>query len=227
MRRPIVGWVLGVVVVLAVAAVAYLYFAGGTGEPSTELTTPTLAATEDGMVAFVIDPTRSSAAFEIDEVLRGEPQRVVGTTSELAGQFEMNPNDLSSVEFSEIVVNARTFDTGSGNRDRAIRGPVILDSASDEFEFITFNATSVEGLQGSLTEGELLEFTVEGDLVIRDTVNTVTFDVTATPIDEDTIDGSAEATVFRSDYGIGIPNAPGVADVSDEVLIRLEFVATS
>jgi hypothetical protein len=36
MRRPIVGWVLGVVVVLAVADVAYLYFAGGSGEPSTE-----------------------------------------------------------------------------------------------------------------------------------------------------------------------------------------------
>ncbi len=227
MRRPIVGWVLGVIVVLAVAAVAYLYFAGGTGEPSTELTTPTLAATEDGMVAFVIDPTRSSAAFEIDEVLRGEPQRVVGTTSELAGQFEMDPNDLSSVEFSQIVVNARTFDTGSGNRDRAIRGPVILDSASDAFEFITFDATSVEGLQGPLTEGERLEFTVEGDLVIKDTVNPVTFEVTATPIDENTIDGSAEATVLRSDYEIGIPNAPGVADVSDEVLIRLEFVATS
>jgi polyisoprenoid-binding protein YceI len=227
MRRPIVGWVLGGVVVLAVAAVAYLYFAGGSGEPSTELTTPTLASTEARKVAFVIDPTRSSAAFEIDEVLRGEPQRVVGSTSEVAGQFEMDPNDLSSIEFSQIVVNARTFDTGSGNRDRAIRGPVILDSASDEFEFITFNATSVDGLQGSLTEGEMLEFTVEGDLVIRDTVNTVTFDVTATPIDENTIDGSAEATVLRSDYGIGIPNAPGVADVGDNVLIRLEFVATS
>jgi polyisoprenoid-binding protein YceI len=227
MRRPIVGWVLGVVVVLAGAAVVYLYFAGGSWEPSPELTTPTLAATEDGMVASVIDPTRSSAAFEIDEVLRGEPQRVVGTTSEVAGQFEMDPDDLSSVEFSPIVVNARTFGTGSGNRDRAIRGPVILDAASDEFEFITFNATSVEGLQGALTEGQMLEFTVEGDLVIRDTVDTVTFDVNATPIDENTIDGSAEATVLRSDYGIGIPNAPGVADVSDEVLIRLQFVATS
>ncbi len=218
---------LGGVVVLAVAAVAYLYFAGGSGKPSTELTTPTLAATDDGMVAFVIDPTQSSAAFEIDEVLRGEPQRVIGTTSEVAGQFEMDPNDLSSVEFSQIVVNARTFDTGSRNRDRAIRGPVILDSARDEFEFITFNPSSVEGLQGSLAESEMLEFTVEGDLAIRDTINTVTFDVTATPTGESTIEGSAEATVLRSDYGIGIPNAPGVADVGDEVLIRLEFVATS
>jgi polyisoprenoid-binding protein YceI len=227
MKRPIVGWVLGGVVVLAVAAVAYLYFAGGSGEPSTELTTPTISTEEEGMVAFAFDPARSSATFEIDEVLRGEPQRVVGTTSEIAGQFEVDPDDLSRVEFSQIVVNARTFDTGSGNRDRAIRGPVILDSASDEFEFITFDPTSVGGLQGSLAQGEMLEFTIEGDLAIRDTVNAVTFDVTATPTGESTIEGSAEATVLRSDYGIGIPNAPGVADVGDEVLIRLEFVATS
>ena len=39
--------------------------------------------------------------------------------------------------------------------------------------------------------------------------------------------GAAEATVLRGDFGIGIPNAPSVADVSEEVLIRLEFVATS
>jgi len=166
------------------------------------------------MMAFVIDPTRSSAAFEIDEVLRGEPQRVVGTTSEVAGQFEMDPNDLSSIEFSQILVNARTFEIGSANRDRAIRGPLILDSASDDFEFITFDATSVEGLQRSMTEGEALEFSVEGELVIRDTANTVTFDVTATPAEDGTIGGSAEAMVLRSDYGLGIPNAPGVADVA-------------
>jgi polyisoprenoid-binding protein YceI len=86
---------------------------------------------------------------------------------------------------------------------------------------------SVEGLSGGLAEGEPLTFTVTGDLTIRDTANAVTFDVTATTVGNSEIEGIAEATVLRSDYGIGIPNAPGVADVSDEILIRLEFVATS
>jgi polyisoprenoid-binding protein YceI len=118
----------------------------GSGEPSTELTTPTIAAepttTVGGdtattapatdstigdvsgkRVAFVVDSAQSSAAFEIDEVLRGEPKRVVGTTSEIAGQFLVDPDDLASIEFSPIVINARTFQTDSGNRDRAIRGP--------------------------------------------------------------------------------------------------------
>ncbi len=240
------AWILGVVLVVIIGGAAYLFFAGGSGEPSTELTTPTLAAatsTSPGEMstneetesvtsdvpstvrAFVIDPSQSSASFEIDEVLRGSPKRVVGTTSELAGQIQIDPADAATLQFSQIVVNARTFETDSGNRDRAIRGPVVLNSASDEFEFITFDVTTVDGLTGEIPVGEELTFSVTGDLLIRDTANPVTFEVTATMVDDTTIEGSAEATVSRSDYGIGIPSAPGVADVGDEVVIRLDFVA--
>jgi hypothetical protein len=37
--------------------------------------------------------------------------------------------------------------------------------------------------------------------------------------------GSAEATVLRSDFQLTIPNAPGVANVSDEVQLSLDFEA--
>ncbi len=243
------GWILGGLLLVGAGFIAWLYFAGGSGEPSTELTTPTLAAEDTAppadapettgssdstapsvggsSVAFVIDPAQSVAAFEIDEVLRGEPTHVVGTTSELAGQLEFDPSDLAAARFSQIVVNARTFETGSGNRDRAIRGPVILNSASDEFEFITFDATSVDGLTGEATVGETLEFTVTGDLTIKGTTSPTTFDVTATLVDEATIQGEAETTVTRGAFDLGIPSAPGVADVGDDVVIRLEFVATA
>ena len=157
----------------------------------------------------------------------GRPQRVVGTTSELAGQISVDSTDLSTAEFSQILINARTFETGSGNRDRAIRGPVILNSASDEFEFISFDVTSVDGLSGEAAVGEPVDFTVTGDLKIKDTTQSVTFDVSATFVDDNTIEGSAQTTVLRDDFGLGIPQAPGVADVSQEVLIRLDFVATS
>ena len=140
MRRSAIGWILAVVLGIGGGAFAYLYFTGGSGEPSTELTAPTIAAnpttlpsettrpsvtgSTEAVVsdAFVIDATRSTAVFEIDEVLRGSPQRVVGTTSEVAGQIQVDPTDLSTIQFSQIVINARTFETGSGNRDRAIRG---------------------------------------------------------------------------------------------------------
>lgn len=245
--KRLVGWILASILLLGGGLVAWLYFAGGSGEPSTDLTTPPLAdatsstasgstgQTEDSVTttggavgqAFVIDPAQSVASFEIDEVLRGSPQTVVGTTSELAGQVQFDATDLATTQFSQIIVNARTFETDSGNRDRAIRGPVILNSASDEFEFITFDVTSIEGLSGPATMGQPFEFTITGDLKIKETTSPVTFQVSGTFVDEATIEGIAETTVLRSDFDLGIPNAPGVADVSEEVLIRLEFVATS
>ena len=68
-------------------------------------------------------------------------------------------------------------------------------------------------------------FTVTGDLTIRDATNRVIFDVIATLNGDETLTGTAEATVDRTDWGLNIPNAPGVANVSETVTLRLEFVA--
>jgi polyisoprenoid-binding protein YceI len=234
---------LGSALIVAAVFIGWIYFAGGSGEPSTELTTPPLAAetsttasgstapveetVQSNAQAFVIDPAQSVASFEVDEILNGSPNRVVGTTSEVAGQFQFDATDLSTAQFSQIIINARTFETDSDRRNRAIRSPVILDSASDQFELITFEVTSVDGLSGSVEVGDTIEFTLTGDLSIKGTTNPVTLQVTATLSDANNIEGSAEATVIREDFGIGIPNVPSVAEVSEEALIRLEFVATS
>jgi polyisoprenoid-binding protein YceI len=227
-------WVLGIIALLAIGGVVYLYFAGGSGEPSAELTTPTIAgdtdsstSTAEGVTPFVIDPTRSTSSFEIDEVLRGSPNHVVGITSEVAGQVALDPSDPSTAQFSQIVINARTLKTDSERRDRAMRGPIVLNSASDEFELITFDVTSVDGLPESMEAGEQADFTVTGDLTIKGTTSPVTFQVAATLSDASTIEGSATAIVTRTDFGIGIPNAPGVASVADEVTLVLDFVAAS
>lgn len=206
---------------------AWLWLAGGSGEPSTELTTPTVVE-DTGSQSFVITAGGGSvASFEIDEELRGSPQRVIGTTAEVAGTVQVDTSDLTTIELSEIVINARTFKTDSERRDRAIRGPVILNSARDEFELVTFVATSIDELDGPLSPGQSVEFSVTGDMTIKGTTSKATFDVTATLLDENTIEGVARAVVLRSDFAIGIPSVPGVANVSDEVILSLEFVATS
>jgi polyisoprenoid-binding protein YceI len=255
MKRSTIGWIVAAVLAFGGAVLAWLFFAGGSGEPSTELTTPTIAApastaapattsgdvdpssdttaeasattiAEVSRTAFVIDPVQSTASFSIDEVLRGDPQTVIGTTSEVAGQVQVDPTDLSGALFSQIVINARTFTTDSSFRDRAIRGPVILNSASDEFELITFDITSTD-LTGAADVGDSIDFTVTGDLLIRGVTQPTTFDVSVTLTDDLTLTGTASTTVSRSDFEIGIPSAPGVADVTDEVIITLDFVAVA
>lgn len=241
MNRKVIGWIVGSAFAVGVAAIAWLWFAGGSGEPSTELTTPTIASSpttqagegpttsaDAGQLSFVIEAGGDSVAtFEIDEELQGSPKRVVGTTNEVAGQVSVDLTDLSSAQFSDIVINARTFATDSDRRDRAIRGPVILNSASDEFEFVTFTPTSIDGLSGSLEVGGSVEFIVTGDITIKGTTQTVSFDVTATLVGDSTIEGTASTQVLRSDFEIGIPSVPGVANVADEVALSLDFTAIS
>ncbi len=234
MRRSVWVWLLLAILAVFGSAFAWFWFSGGSGEPSTELTTPTIAGqtttslgTEpEATTTFVIQAEQSEASFTLDEVLRGAPQTVVGVSSEVAGQFVLDTTDLSSTQFSAIVVNARTFSTGSSTRDRAIRGPIILNSASDEFEFITFDVTSIAGLEGSADVGDTVTFTLTGDLTIKGVTNPAEFEVTATLSDESTITGMASATVLRSNYDIGIPSVASVADVTDEVLLELNFTAT-
>lgn len=227
MNRSVVGWIVAFILAIGGAAFAWVWFAGGSGEPSTELTTPTIVSAGESQSFVITAGGPSIASFEIDEELRGSPQTVIGTTSEVAGQVQVDVSDLSTAQFSDIVINARTFMTDSERRDRAIRGPVILNSASDEFEFVTFVPSSIEGLEGSLDPGDTVEFAVTGDLTIKDTTNEAIFDVTATLVDADTIRGVASARVLRSDFGIGIPSVPSVANVSDEVILALDFVAVS
>ena len=229
---------------VVVVGLGYLYFAGGSGEPTTELTAPTLAsdttsqagpttsdgpATTDaagaGTVTLEISSAQSQARFELDEVLQGTPTHVVGTTDQVVGQIRFDPADLSTVEVSTVVINARTLQTDSDRRDRAIRGPVVLNSASDEFELITFEPTSIDGLTGSADRGVTFEFTVAGNLTVKGTTQPATFQVVATWVDPSRIEGSATTTVNRADFGIGIPSVPGVADVSEQVVLGLDFVA--
>jgi polyisoprenoid-binding protein YceI len=234
----------GVKVVLGVAVVAVLggaavFFGSGNAEPTADVTAPTIPGTTEpaptassgdgGQATPAAGPTEfeltdeTVAVFELDEELGGTPTLVVGTSDTVLGRISLDPADLSATEIGTILVNARAFTTDESLRNRAIRG-VILDT--DAFEFVEFAPTGIEGLDGAAAVGDGLAFTVTGDLTVRDVTREAVFDVTATLVADDRIEGVATTTVLRSDYGIAIPSVPRVANVSDEVALRLEFVAS-
>ncbi|MEX2425039.1 MAG: YceI family protein [Acidimicrobiia bacterium] len=190
---------------------------GDVGDSSTTTTAPEEAAGGLGTYALT---DASRAVFTVDEELRGTPTTVVATSTIVLGEVAVDPGDpVSTMQIGTILINARDFTTDSGSRNRAIRGP-ILDA--DSFEFIEFAPTSIDGVADT---GNEVSFTVVGDLTIRDTTNPVSFDVTATRNGDGTISGTASATIDRTDWGLDIPNAPGVANVSEDVALSLEFVA--
>jgi polyisoprenoid-binding protein YceI len=75
--------------------------------------------------------------------------------------------------------------------------------------------------------GEPFSFQISGDLTIRDITNEVTFEATVIPVSEARLEGAATATIQRGDYNLVIPNVPNVADVSEDVRLEVDFVATA
>ncbi|MFN8450217.1 MAG: YceI family protein [Anaerolineae bacterium] len=187
--------------------------------------TPESAASASDLTVFGIVADDSEVRFILNEMLRGSPNEVRGTTSLIAGQIGVDFANPQNSQVGEIRIDARDLSTDNEMRNRAIRS-AILQSAQDQFEFISFKPTSLDGLPASVTMGEAFEFQVTGDLTIRDITNPVTFDVTVTPVSETRIEGTATATVQRGDYGLTIPNVPGVADVDEAVRLEIDFVAT-
>jgi polyisoprenoid-binding protein YceI len=193
--------------------------------PSPVAATPVAAgsiqAAPNAPLIFEISQQGTQARFVIDEVLRGSPKTVVGTTDQVAGQIVVRPAERS-VQVGTVQVNARTLTTDDEQRNRAVRNRILM---SDQYEFISFTPTAMKNLPTSASVGETYSFQMVGDLKIRDVVKEVVFDVSVTPTSETRIEGKAATTVKYADWGIAVPQVPFVAGVSDDVRLELDFVA--
>jgi polyisoprenoid-binding protein YceI len=175
-------------------------------------------------VVYTIDQSASQVRFELDEDLRGQRITVVGVTDQVAGQIALNLADLSTTQVGVLQINARTLLTDNNFRNRAIQNEILNTGA---FEFITFTPTAVEGLPSSAAVGEAVQFTISGDLTVRDVTLPATFNVEATAVSETQIAGTASTVINRTDFGLNIPSVPNVANVEEEVELYIDFTANA
>lgn len=241
-----------VLVIAAVAVGLYAFFGGESGVASEVISAPTLAvntlvptteaavstveasgteeataeaaAATSGGVIFNIVPEESQVSFALSEVLMGNPTNVVGITDQVAGQLLVDFANPAATQIGTIRINARTLATDSDMRNRAIRR-AILQSDQDQFEFAEFSNIELSDLPASVTIGEPFTFNITGDLTIRAITQRVTFAARVTPVSETELNGTASTVVQRGMYELTIPNAPGVANVSEDVTLEINFIA--
>lgn len=193
-----------------------------TAVPPTD--TPEPAPDPGSLRLYEISQDESEVSFTLQEDLRGIRTTVVGLSNQVAGQIAVNLNDLSTTQVGIIQVNARTLLTDNNFRNNAIRNQ-ILDS--NQYEFITFTPTAINGLPDSAEVGQEVTFEIVGDLTIRDITQEVTFVVTVTAVTADRLEGTASTQVLRGDFNLVIPQVQGVANVTDEVLLEIALVANA
>ncbi len=179
-------------------------------------------AAVSGALVFEVSADESQARFLINEVLNGADKTVVGTTNAVAAQILIDPASPADVQLGTVQVNARTFITDSGSRNRAIQNLILQ---TNTYELVTFAPTAYAGLPTNIAVGDTFSFQVTGDLAIRDITSQVTFDVTVTVESDSRISGLASTTIDRATYDLQIPSVPQVASVEQTIILELEFVA--
>lgn len=215
------------------SVVAVTQEAAPSAEPETqdEIEAPTESAQSSAEVSapagttpaiFEIVAAESEARFLIDEVLRGDPVTVVGSTNQVAGQIAVDPGDLTAAQVGTIQVNVRTLATDNEFRNRAIKNRILR---TDDHEFVTFVPQDIEGLLRTGTIGETYTFQIVGDLTIAGVTQQVTFEVTVTPVSETRLEGLATTAFLYTDFELSIPDSPSVDTVEDEVRLEFAFVA--
>lgn len=224
--RIILAVVAGVIALIAMG-LTYIWFDGGSGQPSGVTTAPALVLDPgDTRVRFQVAPDESEVRFKIDEELLGNPKTVIGVTDEVAGEMLIDFDNPANSQLGMIRINVRTFATDNEIRNRALRGQ-ILQADQSQFEFAEFTPTALEGLPDTVIIGTPIQFQIVGDLTVHGITREVTFDTTVTAISKSQLEGTASTVVLYRDFDISIPQAPGVANISDEVVLEIDFVAVA
>ncbi|MCP4417874.1 MAG: YceI family protein [Chloroflexi bacterium] len=181
----------------------------------------TIVGDKSDFTIFELVSSESLVSFSIDETLRGAATTAVGSSHEVAGQIAVDFNNPANTQIGPILINARTLQTDNEFRNNSIQS-FILSTAV--YEFITFAPTKISGLPATFTANEPISLQIEGDLTIKDVTQTAVFSATITP-NSTQLSGSATAQILLANFNLLIPDASGVANVSNEATLTIDFFA--
>jgi len=172
--------------------------------------------------AWSIDPAHSTIGFSVRHFFTP----VKGRFSEYEVAFEFDPEspETSSVR---VVIDVSSVDTNKDRRDNHLQSTDFFDAES--FPSITFESTSIEAQSAT-------QFTVTGDLTIRDVTREVEMPVALLgvqdiPEDMQEMYGSqvasfeGELTIDRADYDVGSGRWAENTVVGSDVTIQITIEA--
>jgi polyisoprenoid-binding protein YceI len=189
---------------------------------TTGVTAPSLTFDDETERLYRITPDNGSAiSYAVEERLAGETKTAVGTTTVVAGDIVVNTDDPAASRISTIHVNLEMLTSDSTLRDKRLRHDYL---ASTHFPEATFDVTAIAGLPEIIEDGSTQELVITGQLLVKETVNTVTFTGPAS-LSADTLEADMTTIVNMSDYGIGPINLSGLVHTEDEVELTFELVA--
>jgi len=165
-------------------------------------------------VSYTVDAMHSGVTFKISHL---GLSWVHGRFDDLAGQFTVDRQNPANCSF-EFEAKTESVDTNNRKRDDHLRSPDFFNAK--QFPAITFKSTSVRPGQNG--------YEVTGDLTLHGVTKPVTFLLSGGKTAEfpkgvHRTGYSAEFSINRTEFGIGIKFAGALADV---VHIEISFEGT-
>jgi len=178
---------------------------------STETTVAPVVA--DGVEGDWIIAEGSEVGYRVDESINGFATTANGRTQAITGTFTIGATTVSAGEFT---VDMTTFKSDESRRDGQFNGR-IMDVAN--FPTATFLLTAPIDFKQVPIDGSTIPATATGDLTLRGTTQSVTFEVEATFLNG-RVGVLGKIPVVFADFGI--PN-PSIATITTEDNGILEF----
>lgn len=228
--RRVRWWMVApVVVVLAAVGGTWVYIHVIEGDPPAKLTLqeadPSATTTSgtgsgtssDATVDGDWSPTDASiAGYRVDEVLLGQSNEAVGRTNAVTGDLHISG---TTVDTGSFTVDLTKVTSDESRRDGQFQGRV-MDTA--DFPTATFELTApitLDSLPSDLTE---VTVSATGDLTLRGTTKSVTFDLTARR-NGATIEVNGTIPITFADWGIPNPSTP-LASTDDHGVLEFLLV---
>lgn len=214
----------GIVAVVGVVGGPFLYFNLIAEDAPPVLTigtttdAPTVAApaTLDGTWNVTND---SVAGYRVKEILFGQSKEAAGRTNEVTGSFVLSGTTVSEASFT---VDMASVTSDQSRRDGQFRGRIMDVSSFPTSTFVLSEPIVLafipdEGVQGTTK--------ATGDLTLRGTTKTVTFDLTGRRTGG-TIEISGSMEIVFAEWNIPNPSG-GPAQTSDEGALEFLLVFTN
>src|SRR5690606_24367971 len=128
---------------------------------------------------------------------------------------------LGDIRVAQIVVKVEQFESDNNLRDARIRQDFLQ---SHRYPLATFDFEEIEGLTGTLEEGRTYEFTMRGNVMVKDRPATSEWDVTAT-YDDGELEATATTVAKLSRFDAGPISIAGLVQTEDDVTLTLKLTA--
>lgn len=182
---------------------------------------PRLVASGPGQTVYRIDPSRSTASYEVKEELAGVDGTAVGETQGIAGDILLDVTEPADSRVGEIVVNVEQLTSDKSLRDQRLRVDYLH---SHDHPLARYRTTEIRGLPDRVEDGIDYELELSGELTVKTTTRPT--DVAATVRREDgELHISATAEILLSDFDVGPISVIGLVSTGNEAKLRFDLVA--